>query len=71
MFSLYPTLIKNLDISFEKICIERCVSSRKILENEKWLMITSRSWIFVNKKKTKKEGRKKEERNIVKQIEMF
>lgn len=47
------------------------VETKKILENEKWLMITSRSWIFVNKKKTKKEGRKKEERNIVKQIEMF
>lgn len=62
-FSLYPRLIKrSCGYLFWKFNIERCISSRIILE--KWLMVTSRWWIFVKKKK-------KEKRNIVKQIEVF
>lgn len=63
----FPTLIrKSLRYLFWKF-----TSKDIILENEKWLMV---NWSFVKifvKKKGKKGKKKKEERNIVKQIEVF
>lgn len=53
-FFLYPRLIKrSCGYLFWKFNIERCISSRIILE--KWVMVTSRWWIFVKKKKERKK----------------